>query len=149
MTILTVVTGRVIVILWWGGAGFSAELSRGRDRAAVAPGASPLSHYLLLWNITARSTCENKQAPSGRREFSAGRANKLRLFRSAYFAGAAGNGGVHAPILTFPSSTTLAGSARTAGNSGVHAPIRTAPLYSIAGVGIFTVLVSFTVLSNI
>jgi hypothetical protein len=75
--------------------------------------------------------------------------NNSNLLRFAHRAGAGGKAGVAYPVRTLPLSATLAGSARTAGNGGVVYPIRTVPLSSIAGVGIFTVLMSFTVLSNI
>jgi hypothetical protein len=88
--------------------GFLAELSRGRVCVAFSPG-PPRSHYLLLWGITSEQV-EIKQAPSGRREFPAGRPSST-LFRSDYFAGVGGNGGVNIPIRMLPLSTTLAGEA--------------------------------------
>lgn len=63
------------------------------------------------------------------------------LFHSVYLARGAGNGGLNDPIRILPSSVTFAGSMRRGGSA--------VPLSSITGVGTFTVLTSFTVLSNI
>jgi hypothetical protein len=96
------------------------------------------------------------------------------LPRVAYRVRAGGTAGLICPILTFSLSATVAGSGRTggkagvanpmrtlrlsaaatgagwtAGKAGVANPMRTVPLSLIAGLAIFTVLISFTVLSNI
>jgi hypothetical protein len=108
MTFLTVPPRPGALVFTWGGIGFSAELSRGRVCLACSP-EPPRSHFLLLWGITSEQV-EIKQASSGRREFPAGRPISS-LFRSDYFAGVGGNGGVNIPIRMLPLSTTLAGEA--------------------------------------
>jgi hypothetical protein len=75
--------------------------------------------------------------------------NTLQLLRFAHRARAGGKAGLAYPVRTLPLSVTLAGSARTGGNGGVVYPIRTVPLSLIAGGEIFTMLISFTVFSNI
>jgi hypothetical protein len=69
MTILTIVTGPAAVTLRWGSTGFSAELSRGRACTACSPELPHFSIICCYRGITARSACQNKQAPTGRREF--------------------------------------------------------------------------------
>ena len=109
MTFLTVPPRPGALVFTWGGIGFSAEFSRGQRLHWLLPGASLLRHHLLLWGITSEQV-EIKQASSGRREFPAGRPISS-LFRSDYFAGVGGNGGVNIPIRMLPLSTTLAGEA--------------------------------------
>jgi hypothetical protein len=75
--------------------------------------------------------------------------DKLQVFRFAHRARTGGKAGVANPVRTLPLSVTLAGAASTRGKAGVAYPIRTVPSSLIAGGGIFTVLMSFTVFSNI
>jgi hypothetical protein len=65
----------------------------------------------------------------------------LILIWPAYLAGSDGNGGVNIPIRTLPLSLTLVGEGSSGGSTGKQA--------GLAVTRILTVLLSFTVLSNI
>lgn len=93
--------------------------------------------------LLAPKHCENQHASSGKHELPAN-PNDSDPFQSAYFPRGAGNGGLYAPIRILPLSITCSGPSRTGGNGGAYAPIRSVPLSSIARVGIFMAVISFT-----